>query len=249
MLPRYGQCHDGKVELSPIPRAATVSDTVFARLVDEILSGRWPAERSAPSERELALALQVNRHSVREALKRLQQAGLVQIGQGGKTLVLDWRTHAGLDMLAALASAGVVPLNTAFADVALMRRTVGADAARLCALRADEEQLAAVAAAAAACPETGDLTVFRDADLVLWTAIVAGSGNIAYRLALNTLVRSTDDVGRALFIDLNAEMFIDRSTHLELAAAITARDADAAHRIGYALLSQLVDLFAADAPR
>lgn len=245
LLPRYARCDDGEVQLNPIPRAARVSDTVFARLVDEILSGRWPAARSAPSERELALALQVNRHSVREALKRLQQAGLVQIGQGGKTLVLDWRTHAGLDMLAALASAGVVPLNTAFADVAVMRRTVGADAARLCALRADDEQLAAVAAAAAY-PESGDLTVFRDADLVLWTAVVVGSGNIAYRLALNTLVRSTDDVGRELFIDLNAEMFIDRSAHLELAAAITARDADAAHRIGYALLSQLVDVFAAD---
>ena len=115
--------------------------------------------------------------------------------------------------------------------------------ARLCALRADDEQLAAVAAAAAVYPESGDLTVFRDADLVLWTAVVAGSGNIAYQLALNTLVHSTDDVGRELFIDLNAEMFIDRSAHLELAAAITAHDADAAHRIGYALLSQLVDLF------
>lgn len=232
--------------MTPIPRAATVADTVFARLVDEILSGRWPADRSAPSERELALALQVNRHSVREALKRLQQAGLVQIGQGGKTLVLDWRTHAGLDMLGALASVGVVPLNKAFADVAVMRRTVGADAARLCALNADDEQLAAVAAAAAAYPESGDLAVFRDADLVLWTAVVVGSGNLTYRLALNTLVRSTDDVGRQIFIDLNAEMFVDRSAHLDLAAAITARDADAAYRIGYQLLSQLVDLFAGD---
>ena len=106
-----------------------------------------------------------------------------------------------------------------------------------------------MAAAAAAYPQSGDLTVFRDADLVLWTAIVAGSGNIAYRLALNTLVRSTDDVGRELFIDLNAEMFIDRSTHLELAEAITARDPDAAYRIGYTLLSQLANLLEAEASK
>lgn len=229
--------------MSPIARTGTVSSTVFARLVDEILSGRWPANRTAPSERELALALQVNRHSVREALKRLQQAGLVKIGQGGKTLVLDWRSHAGLDMLAALAAAGVVPMTTTFADAAVLRRVVGADAARLCALRADQEQLAAVAAAAASYPESGDLATFRDADLIFWTAVVVGSGNIAYRLALNTLVRSADEIGRDLFISVNAEMFIDRSAHLELAAAIAARDADAAGRLGFALLSQLVDLF------
>ena len=121
--------------------------------------GRWPADRTAPSERELAVALEMNRHSVREALKRLQQAGLVQIGQGGNTVVLDWRSHAGLDMLAALAATGVVPLKKALADAAVMRRALGADAARLCALRADADQLAAASAAAAAYPESGDLAV------------------------------------------------------------------------------------------
>jgi hypothetical protein len=65
-------------------------------------------------------------------------------------------------------------------------------------------------------------------------------------LALNTLVRSTDDIGRELFINLNAEMFIDRSTHLDLAAAITARDADTAGRLADTLLSQLVELLQAD---
>lgn len=230
------------MELAPIPRSGTVSDSVFARLVEEILSGRWPAERPAPSERDLAVALQVNRHSVREALKRLQQAGLVQIGQGGKTLVLDWRTHAGLDMLAALTATGVVPFAAAMADSAVMRRTIGTDAARLCALRADDDQLAAVAAAAAAYPDTGDLNVLRDADLAMWTAIIIGSGNIAYRLALNTLVQSIDDVSREIFLDLNAEMFLDRQAHLDLAAAITARDPDAAARLADESLTPLVNL-------
>lgn len=230
------------MQLSPIPRTGTVADSVFGRLVEEILSGRWPAERRAPSERDLALALQVNRHSVREALKRLQQAGLVRINQGGNTQVMDWRSHAGLDMLAALAAAGVVPLNTALGDAAVMRRTIGADAARLCALRADDEQRAAVSAAAAAYPESGDLNVLRDADLTFWTAVVIGSANTAYRLGLNTLVRSADDIGRDLFISVNADMFIDRQGHVDLAEAITARDSELAFRLAYKQLSQLVDL-------
>jgi len=230
------------MELSPVRRSGTVANSVFNRLVEEILSGRWPAERPAPSERELALALEVNRHSVREALKRLQQAGLVEISQGGNTQVLDWRSNAGLDMLAALAAAGVVPMHIALGDAAVMRRSIGADAARLCALRANADELAAVSSAAAAYPESGDLNDYRDADLSFWTAVVIGSGNMAYRLGLNTLVRSADDIGRDLFISVNADMFIDRQGHLDLAAAITARDADAAFRLGFAQLSQLVDL-------
>ncbi len=237
---------DTTVEFNPIPRNSTVSDTVFTRMVQEILSGRWAAGERAPSERELALAWQVNRHAVREALKRVQQAGLVRISHGGNTQVLDWRTHAGLDMLSELAAAGVVPPTSVLADLAVMRRAIGVDAARLCALRAGEEQLAAVAAAADAYPQSGDLTALRDADLLLWTAIIVGSGNLAYQLALNTLVGSIDDVGRELFIHLNSVEFIDRAAHLELAAAITARQADTAGRLADALLSRLVDVFGND---
>jgi GntR family transcriptional regulator, transcriptional repressor for pyruvate dehydrogenase complex len=237
------------VEGMQLPPNATVSGSVFTRLVEEILSGRWPAERPAPSERELALTLQVNRHSVREALKRLQQAGLVRIGQGGKTMVLDWRSNAGLDMLAALTAAAAVPLTTAVLDTAVMRRTVGTDAARLCALRADEQQLAAVSAAAAEYPESGDINAFRDADLELWTAIVIGSGNITYRLALNTLVRSIDEIGREFYVNLDAEAFMDRQIHLDLAAALCRRDAELAEVIAYKSLSPLIDMFGPEAPQ
>ena len=233
------------MEQAPTRTSKTVSDAVFTRLIDEILSGRWRANGPAPSERELALELQVNRHSVREALKRLQQAGLLEITHGGSTQVLDWRTHGGLDMLGSLAAAKVVPMNTALADVAVMRRTIGADAARLCAVKADVDQLAAVSAAADAYPESGDLSVMRDADLEFWTAVVVGSGNLAYRLGLNTLVRGADEIGRELFIGVNAEMFLDRDGHLALAAAIVAGDADVAHRLAYAQLSQLVNLLQA----
>jgi DNA-binding FadR family transcriptional regulator len=231
------------VDVNPIPRIGPISDTVFTRIIEEILTGRWPAGQRTPPERELASAWQINRHALREALKRVQQTGLIQISHGGNTQVLDWHSHAGLDMLAALASAGVIPPTEILADVAVMRRIVGVDAARRCALTADEEHLAAVAAAADDYPASGDLFALRDADLKLWTAIIVGSGNLAYRLALNTLVRSIDDTGRELFIALNSVEFIDRQAHLDLAAAITSRDAHTAGQLADALLSQLVDVF------
>ena len=64
------------MDIAPVARSA-VSDSVFAHLVDEILSGRVAVDDALPSERELALAFAVNRHAIREALKRLQQARLM----------------------------------------------------------------------------------------------------------------------------------------------------------------------------
>jgi DNA-binding FadR family transcriptional regulator len=228
------------MDLAPISRAAAVSDTVFARLVEEILTGRLAPGEPIPSERELALAFEVNRHAVREALKRVQQAGLVRISHGGKTRVLDWRTSAGLDALTGLAVAGVIPARQIVGDVAVMRRSIGADAARLCALNASEEQRAAISTAAAAYPVSGAFEMVGDADLTFWIAVIDGSGNIAYRLALNTLVAAFDDIGRDVIHALGAAEFADRAAHIDLAAAIACRDADAAHLLAEALLTRFV---------
>lgn len=230
------------MDVNPIPRSTSISDAVFARIADEILSGRWPADGPVPSERELSLAWQVNRHAVREALKRVQQAGLVRISHGGKTLVLDWRTHAGLDVLSGLAATGVIPALKIVRDVAVMRRTVAADAARLCALHADDEQLAAVLAAAVAYPEQDDddFEKVASADVAFWSAVIDGSDNLAYRLALNTLLAAIADVGSDLITALNVAELADRPAHLELAEAIAARESERAGQLAGELLSRLV---------
>ena len=234
---------DVDVKSGSVPRTGTLSGSVYTTLLHEILSGRWPANEAAPSERELAAQLNVTRHVVREALKRLQQAGLVRISQGGSTMVMDWLTHAGLDMGFALIAAGVVPQAEILRDTAVLRRTVGVDAARLCAVNASEEELGAVTAASAAYPKIGTLQDFQDAETAFWTAIMIGSHNIAYRLALNTLMAAIEEVGAELVMGLNAESLTDRGGHVELAAAIADRDPDTAAHLAHAQLSQLVDVF------
>lgn len=226
-----------------VPRTGTLSESVYTTLLHEILTGRWPANAAAPSERDLAARLNVTRHVVREALKRLQQAGLIRISQGGATMVMDWGTHAGLDMGFALIAAGVAGQAEIFRDTAVLRRTVGTDAARLCALNASDEELAAVAAASAAYPQTGTLQEFQDAETTFWTAIIMGSHNLAYRLALNTLMAAIEEAGAELIMNFNAESLTDQGSHVELAAAITARDPETAARLAHAQLSQLVDIF------
>lgn len=224
----------------PLPRTAVISDIVFARLVEEILSGRWTADHPVPSERELALSWQVNRNVIREGLKRVQQAGLVRISQGGKTRVLDWRTNAGLDVLAAVAKAGAIPAPKLAIDVALLRRAIGTAAAIQCADDADDAQRAEITAAAEAFPDSTDLDYLSEFDLRFWCAVIDGSGNLAYRLALNTLLGAIDDVGNNLYNVLNAAELTDRQAKIDLAAAIANGDSDTAGRIAGALLSRLV---------
>src|SRR5690348_9206426 len=87
--------------LQPVARQS-VSDAVFEQLRDEILSGRLTPNEALPAERTLTEVLGVNRQAVREALKRLHQAGLVEISHGGSTRVRDYRSSAGLDLLETL---------------------------------------------------------------------------------------------------------------------------------------------------
>jgi GntR family transcriptional regulator, transcriptional repressor for pyruvate dehydrogenase complex len=162
------------------------SDLVHDRLRREILDGALAPGDAVPSERALAEELEVNRHAVREALKRLQQAGLVRISQGGATRVQDWRDAGGLDLLLDLVGADDIP-PALVRSVLEMRASIGIDAARRCADRADEdtrERVRALARATAAAAGPGE-TDERYAEL--WRAIVAGSANLAYRLALNSL--------------------------------------------------------------
>src|SRR5689334_16763008 len=113
--------------------ASLASEAVHLDLRAAILSGSLKPGDAIPSERELAERLSVNRHAVREAVKRLQQARLVQVSQGGATRVLDWRETGGLDLLLdiALAREGTVDADTLRA-IGEMRACIGSDAARLC---------------------------------------------------------------------------------------------------------------------
>ena len=62
---------------------ASVADEVTARLRDSILRGEYQPGERLDSERKLAERLQVSRGSVREALKQLDQLGLIDIRHGG----------------------------------------------------------------------------------------------------------------------------------------------------------------------
>ncbi|MGW9451532.1 FadR/GntR family transcriptional regulator [Streptomyces sp. NPDC055632] len=224
----------------PLRREA-VSDQLHAVLRDRILTGTLPVGTPLTSERELSAEFGVNRHAVREAVKRLQQARLVEVSHGGRTLVLDWRRTAGLELAVGIARAAAGPALPELARDALeMRACIGADAARLCAARCSRETAAAVVEAAGAYAQAGpDLAALGEADIAWWRLIVEGSGNLAYLLSFNSLVGGTLTVGDVP-VDLRTAELLDVDAHVRLAAHIAAGEAEAAERLARELLGRSV---------
>jgi GntR family transcriptional repressor for pyruvate dehydrogenase complex len=233
---------------NPAPRTP-LSETIFVRLRDGILRGRPAPGEPLASERVLAEELGCNRHAVREAVKRLQQAGLVAVSHGGATRVLDWRTTGGLDLLAQLplAAGDEAPDPALLRSILELRLCVGVDAARRCAERATPPVVAALQEAI----ETHRGATPQQAPLVyahLWEHVIDGADNIAYRLSYNSLLAGLDPdsaASRALF----ADEACDIDAVATLVAAIAARIPDAAAAAAEDLLTRALVLSAEAARR
>jgi GntR family transcriptional repressor for pyruvate dehydrogenase complex len=218
---------------------STVSGQIHAQLRADILGGRYAAGDALPSERRLSEELETSRHAVREALKRLQQAGLVSISQGGATRVRDWRHHGGLELLLDVAAEGDAPDALHAPRAAMeMRACIGADAARRCAVRASAALRAQLVARAEQLAAVDDLAARNAHYEVLWDLIVDGADNIAYRLALTTLVARQRIA--SVKADAVASELVDTETIRALAGAIADGEADAAHAVARELLERSI---------
>jgi len=217
----------------------TLSDDVFEQLSREIVRGRMAPGLALPAERELCETLGVNRGALREALRRLAQAGLVAISQGGTTKVLDFRRTAGLDLLTHMLfrEGGTVDLEVA-RSVMEIRAALAPDIARLCARRADATvvaELRGVLAELERAHGADDLPALQELSLRFWDVLVRGSDNIAYELAFNTL-RETYETVRTALVQVMADELRDLPSYRAITEAIARGDDVSAKHVASALL-------------
>jgi GntR family transcriptional regulator, transcriptional repressor for pyruvate dehydrogenase complex len=220
----------------PLTRQS-LSDQVFEQLLGQIVHGEREPGSELPSERVLSEALGVNRGAVREALKRLAQARLVSIQQGGATRILDFRQTAGLDLMGTLLLRGDGAVDTTVArSIMEMRSALGPDIARLAALRGGSTAHAALQDQQGQMAQaTGDLVAQQRLALAYWGVLADSCGNLAYRLAYNTLRDSYLSFG-ALLTEVLAVEHADTAAYEALTAAVTAGDADRAHALAKELV-------------
>ncbi len=212
--------------------SASLGDLVFKQLSAEIISGRYPAGSWLPAERALTEVFRVNRHVVREALKRLAQIGLVKVSPGGGTQIIDFKQYAGLDLLVPLAeyTQGGGDASDTWRSVLEMRAALAADAVRLCTRRAPVALKNELLTLTHEMSEAVDASRLFALELRFWDLVLTGADNIAYRLTFNTMLKGTRAMAKSAksFIVSEAKR---QSARLAIAEAIASGDEDHAHEI------------------
>ncbi|TFV54699.1 FadR family transcriptional regulator [Mycobacterium sp. PS03-16] len=221
--------------LQPVNRRSVPED-VFDQIVSEVLSGQMKPGESLPSERRLAEVLGVSRPAIREALKRLTAAGLIEVRQGDTTTVRDFRRTAGLDLLPRLLMRG------GDLDVSVVRSILetrlhnGPKVAELAATRRGPELRGLLDEAVKALEGETDPVVAQRHALTFWDHVVDGADSIAFRLMYNTLRATYEPALPALATMMAAEVGRPQA-YRAIADAISARDAAGARDSAVALLA------------
>lgn len=125
-----------------VQRPASLARALTAELVGRIVRGTHPPGTALPPEPALCAAFSVSRTVVREAVKLLQDKGLVQVRQGAGTMVTPPTQWNMLDELVLAATIEEDESLAILDDLVVTRRLLEADMANLAAQLATDEAIA-----------------------------------------------------------------------------------------------------------
>jgi GntR family transcriptional regulator, transcriptional repressor for pyruvate dehydrogenase complex len=220
--------------LQPVNRRSVPED-VFEQIVAGVLSGEMQPGEALPSERRLSEVLGVSRPAVREALKRVSAAGLVEVRQGDATTVRDFRRHAGFDLLPRLL------LHAGQLDISVVRSILearlhnGPKVAELAAQRHQPDLASRLDDSLKKLEGEDDPIERQRHALAFWDHIVDGADSIVFRLMYNTLRAAYEPALAAMATVMAAE--VDRvDAYRRIATAIDAGDPALARQAARELL-------------
>ncbi|WP_167103078.1 FadR/GntR family transcriptional regulator [Mycobacterium sp. DL592] len=220
--------------LQPVQRKS-VPEEVVEQIIADVLSGEMQPGDVLPSERHLAELLGVSRPAVREALRGVLAAGLIEVRQGDATTVRDFRRHAGLDLLPRLVIRG------GELDVAVVRSILetrlhnGPKVAALAAERRQPELIDALRESLRALESETDPVGRQRLALAFWDVVVDGADSIVFRLMYNTL-RATYEPALVALSAVMADEVGRPAAYAAVVEAIEAGDPQRAARAATALL-------------
>lgn len=182
-------------------------EAVYDQIVDGVLNGDLSAGEALPSERDLATALGVSRPTVREALRRVAAAGLIETRHGGGSVVRDLRSFAGLDLLPRLLirAGGAVDLGVA-RSIIETRARIGPVVAQMAAERATPSQARGLTKRVDQMVEETDPTRRQELALAFWDEVVDCADSITFRLMFNALRSAYEPALGALATVMSGEV-------------------------------------------
>ena len=203
-------------------RRGPLSHEVTDWLRERIVSGQWKRDERIPSEFELMEQLQVSRGTLREAIKALSHAGMLEVLRGDGTYVRAANEFDG--------AAQQVYREHKDTDVLQLRFALDTQAARLAALRADAGEMAKLRELLddrRRAWHAGDIQAWIDADWKFHLVVAEASGN---RL-LHEVYTSFNDIFHGTKMHQRLLDGFDgclAAGHEELLEAIEARDEETA---------------------
>ena len=220
---------------APLP-SSNRPDAVFEQLRSRILGGALRPGDRLPTERELALALGVNRASVREAVKRLEFLELVDVVHGQGTFVREPGASSALQLVENLLLEPRTVTRDLMAQLLEFRRHVTVRVVELAARNRTDEQLANARALLAREEEGGsDPERALELDIEMNALLGEASANLLYQLVTNLFTRLVRRLG-PLYYNRTRDHRRSWQTHRSLLAALERRDEDEARRIVQVML-------------
>ncbi|GBQ89962.1 GntR family transcriptional regulator [Asaia krungthepensis NRIC 0535] len=215
--------------LSPARRQSLV-DSALGALREQIASGVWPVGSRIPIEGELAELLQVGRNTVREAIRVLSHAGILEVRQGNGTYV---RALEGSDLMPRMLD------KTSPQDHVELLTMLEIEAVRLAAIRRTASDLKRIKAGLDAREERHEcksVNVFLDHDVPFYTAIAEASHNSALSQLYTYFLGTAREFARSGAVE-NSDQGATQSLHHDLYDAIKSSDPIQAVRLAQALLT------------
>jgi DNA-binding FadR family transcriptional regulator len=210
-------------------RPARLASVVVEELAERIVSGALPEGAVLPNEPALVAQFGFSRTVIREALKLLEERGLVRVEQGRGTSVQprdSWNLLDPLVLRAALAYDHELLL---FDDLIAVRRVLEREMARAAATKLGDEDLAGLSAIVdQMAASTGDYEQFRRADLAFHAAVMKASGNEIGRTVVRTIHRYAGQAHRLNSPGDPAALARTVTEHREILEALAARDGELA---------------------
>ncbi|WNV87385.1 FadR/GntR family transcriptional regulator [Umezawaea sp. Da 62-37] len=180
-----------------VRRPANLATAVTAELVARIVRGDHPQGTSLPPEPALCEAFSVSRTVIREAMKVLQEKGMVQVRQGAGTLVTPqatWNTLDEVVLAAVVAEDGTLGV---LDDLVVTRRLLESDMALVAARVADQDTVDALRELVDLMDRlVDDPLAYREQDQAFHDRIMRTSGNRIARGVVRALESQVGNTAR-----------------------------------------------------
>lgn len=185
--------------MSEREHASKIESTVYLDLRRQILNGELNPGQRLPGERELAAKYNTNRNTLREAVRRLEQARLVTVRHGQGVTVADFRRTGTMELLPAFLESASDPTEIfhILEDILPARLMVLEFAARLAVRRAnksDIERLRDITELLIPAFERGDQVVIAHGFQRWLDALIDAGHSIAIRWVANPFLEAYRDI-------------------------------------------------------